>query len=85
MGARGRPVFTAVKEALSRNEGYGKSCLCCHEWLQSDFVELVMCGHSLGAGVAGVLGLVRNCFPRWEALMRVIIEATRAFTEMGRP
>ncbi|KAH9037613.1 alpha/beta-hydrolase [Lactarius pseudohatsudake] len=41
MGGRGRPVFTAVKEALSRNEGY----------------ELVMCGHSLGAGVAGVLGL----------------------------
>ncbi|KAF8258534.1 hypothetical protein EI94DRAFT_1834994 [Lactarius quietus] len=41
MGARGRPVFTAVKEALSRNQGY----------------ELVMCGHSLGAGVAGVLGL----------------------------
>ncbi|KAN0140149.1 hypothetical protein V8E53_002045 [Lactarius tabidus] len=41
MGARGRPVFTAVKEALVRNEGY----------------ELVMCGHSLGAGVAGVLGL----------------------------
>jgi sn1-specific diacylglycerol lipase len=27
MGARGRPVFTAVKEALVRNEGYGKSCL----------------------------------------------------------
>lgn len=41
MGGRGRPVFTAVKEALSRNQGY----------------ELVMCGHSLGAGVAGVLGL----------------------------
>ncbi|KAI9507191.1 alpha/beta-hydrolase [Russula earlei] len=41
MGAPGRPVFTAVEEALSRNPGY----------------ELVMCGHSLGAGVAGVLGL----------------------------
>ncbi|KAI0301963.1 hypothetical protein B0F90DRAFT_1716647 [Multifurca ochricompacta] len=41
MGGRGRPVFTAVKEALSRNQGY----------------DLVMCGHSLGAGVAGVLGL----------------------------
>ncbi|KAH9978235.1 hypothetical protein BGW80DRAFT_1286519 [Lactifluus volemus] len=41
MGGRGRPVFTAVEEALSRNPGY----------------ELVMCGHSLGAGVAGVLGL----------------------------
>ena len=27
MGARGRPVFTAVREALVRNEGYGKSCL----------------------------------------------------------
>ncbi|KAI9448459.1 alpha/beta-hydrolase [Lactarius indigo] len=41
MGGRSGPVFTAVKEALSRNQGY----------------ELVMCGHSLGAGVAGILGL----------------------------
>jgi hypothetical protein len=24
MGGRGGPVFTAVKEALSRNQGYGK-------------------------------------------------------------
>ncbi|KAI0250528.1 hypothetical protein BJV78DRAFT_1376372 [Lactifluus subvellereus] len=48
MGGRGRPVFTAVKEALSRNQGYGKFALCS---------RLVMCGHSLGAGVAGVLGL----------------------------
>ena len=31
MGARGRPVFTAVKEALSRNQGYGKSCLYSHQ------------------------------------------------------
>ena len=31
----------------------------CLLWRHSDLVELVMCGHSLGAGVAGVLGLVR--------------------------
>jgi sn1-specific diacylglycerol lipase len=64
MGGRGRPVFIAVEEALSRNQGYGKFfLLCSHEWHQSDFVELVMCGHSLGAGVAGVLGLVRHSIP----------------------
>jgi sn1-specific diacylglycerol lipase len=63
MGGRNRPVFIAVREALSRNQGYGKSCSHSHDWLPSDFVELVMCGHSLGAGVAAVLGMVRHTFP----------------------
>ncbi len=85
MGGRNRPVFTAVKEALSRNQGYGKSCSYSHEWLLSDFVELVMCGHSLGAGVAGVLGLVRHFFLVGCHRMRVIIEATTAYTHRNGP
>lgn len=41
MGGRNRPVFTAVKEALSRNQGYGKSCSQSHYWLPSDFVDRI--------------------------------------------
>ncbi|KAF8239461.1 alpha/beta-hydrolase [Tricholoma matsutake] len=41
MGDKGKPVQLAVKEALLHNPGY----------------ELVMCGHSLGAGVAAILGM----------------------------
>ncbi|KAF5346921.1 hypothetical protein D9758_010091 [Tetrapyrgos nigripes] len=42
MGDIGKPVQAAVHEALYRNPGY----------------NLVLCGHSLGAGVAGLLGLM---------------------------
>ncbi|KAJ3928749.1 MAG: hypothetical protein NXY57DRAFT_901446 [Lentinula lateritia] len=42
MGDVGKPVHLAVHEALQRNPDYG----------------LVMCGHSLGAGVAALLGLM---------------------------
>ncbi|KAJ3756522.1 hypothetical protein EV360DRAFT_47831 [Lentinula raphanica] len=42
MGDVGKPVQLAVHEALYRNPDYG----------------LVMCGHSLGAGVAAMLGLM---------------------------
>ncbi|KAA1465915.1 alpha/beta-hydrolase [Dentipellis sp. KUC8613] len=42
MGSPGRPVHVAVKEALKKNKGY----------------ELVMCGHSLGAGVAALLAMM---------------------------
>ncbi|CAG7848201.1 SubName: Full=Uncharacterized protein {ECO:0000313/EMBL:CCA75083.1} [Serendipita indica DSM 11827] len=42
MGAHGKPVHTAIKKALRANRGY----------------ELVMSGHSLGAGVAGLLALM---------------------------
>jgi putative lipase involved disintegration of autophagic bodies len=43
MGEVGKPVHRAVQDALRHNPDY----------------ELVLCGHSLGAGVAAVLGLVR--------------------------
>ncbi|KAG6819819.1 hypothetical protein H0H93_008229 [Arthromyces matolae] len=43
MGGMGKPVQIAVQEALYHNPNY----------------ELVMCGHSLGAGVAAILGMVR--------------------------
>ncbi|OBZ71967.1 hypothetical protein A0H81_08119 [Grifola frondosa] len=42
MGAPGKPVHVAVRDALRRNKGY----------------SLVLCGHSLGAGVAGLLALM---------------------------
>ncbi|KAJ7229092.1 hypothetical protein GGX14DRAFT_416658, partial [Mycena pura] len=42
MGRIGKPVQLAVHEALLHNPDY----------------ELVLCGHSLGAGVAGLLGLM---------------------------
>ncbi|KAJ7638367.1 hypothetical protein FB45DRAFT_1131921 [Roridomyces roridus] len=42
MGGVGKPVHLAVHEALLHNPNY----------------QLVLCGHSLGAGVAGLLGLM---------------------------
>ncbi|OSX60616.1 hypothetical protein POSPLADRAFT_1148763 [Postia placenta MAD-698-R-SB12] len=42
MGAPGKPVHVAVRDALRRNRGY----------------SLVLCGHSLGAGVAALLALM---------------------------
>ncbi|KII96064.1 hypothetical protein PLICRDRAFT_48988 [Plicaturopsis crispa FD-325 SS-3] len=42
MGEIGRPVQVAVRDALARNDDY----------------ELVLCGHSLGAGVAALLGMM---------------------------
>ncbi|KAG9317063.1 hypothetical protein JVU11DRAFT_1250 [Chiua virens] len=43
MGEIGKPVHLAVMDALSRNPGYA---------------ELILCGHSLGAGVAALLALM---------------------------
>ncbi|TFK56264.1 alpha/beta-hydrolase [Heliocybe sulcata] len=42
MGGKGKPVHVAVKDALKRNPGY----------------ELVLSGHSLGAGVAALLAML---------------------------
>ncbi|TFY55041.1 hypothetical protein EVJ58_g8499 [Rhodofomes roseus] len=42
MGAPGKPVHVAVRDALKRNRGY----------------SLILCGHSLGAGVAALLALM---------------------------
>jgi len=42
MGDIGKPVHLAVQEAMMYNPGY----------------ELVLCGHSLGAGVAALLGMM---------------------------
>ncbi|KAI0366229.1 alpha/beta-hydrolase [Pilatotrama ljubarskyi] len=42
MGAPGKPVHVAVRDALRKNKGY----------------SLILCGHSLGAGVAGLLALM---------------------------
>ncbi|KAI0315055.1 hypothetical protein OF83DRAFT_1201648 [Amylostereum chailletii] len=42
MGGKGKPVHVAVREALKKNKGF----------------ELVMCGHSLGSGVAVLLAMM---------------------------
>ncbi|KAI0643609.1 alpha/beta-hydrolase [Trametes meyenii] len=42
MGSPGKPVHISVRDALKKNKGYA----------------LVLCGHSLGAGVAGLLALM---------------------------
>jgi hypothetical protein len=42
MGSVGRPVWLVVNDALRRNPSY----------------DLILCGHSLGAGLCTMLGLV---------------------------
>lgn len=66
MGDIGRPVHLAVHEALTYNLGYGEPnypsterSLC---RLLTRASELILCGHSLGAGVASMLGLVSKHF-----------------------
>jgi sn1-specific diacylglycerol lipase len=44
MGEVGKPVHRAIQDALRNNPDY----------------ELLLCGHSLGAGVGAMLGLVRH-------------------------
>ncbi|KZP21658.1 alpha/beta-hydrolase [Athelia psychrophila] len=54
MGEEGKPVHRAIRQALRNNSDY----------------ELVLCGHSLGAGVASLLGLVSPLSPRFDWRMR---------------
>ncbi len=58
MGDVGKPVQIAVQEALHRNPGYGTPFLVYGLLSPTNVVDLVICGHSLGAGVAALLGLV---------------------------
>lgn len=61
MGAPGKPVHVAVRDALKRNRGYCMRLSYTYAPpVCSPFVltALVMCGHSLGAGVAALLALV---------------------------
>jgi len=44
MGSIGRPVWLVVNDALKRNPSY----------------DLILCGHSLGAGLCTMLGLVKS-------------------------
>jgi len=44
MGSIGRPVWLVVNDALKRNPSY----------------DLILCGHSLGAGLCTMLGLVNS-------------------------
>lgn len=53
MGSVGRPVWLVVRDAMKRNKGY----------------DLVLCGHSLGAGLSGILALVCNSDFRWGVLL----------------
>lgn len=79
MGAHGRPVHVAVKDALRKNKGYGESS---HPDIQGPplklLLDLVLCGHSLGAGVAALLGLVCLCYSDY--LLR-----TEHSSDLGRP
>jgi len=63
MGDAGKPVHSAVLDALHHNPDYGLFFLCVRcvyrdLELMMTFPELVLCGHSLGAGVAAILGMV---------------------------
>jgi hypothetical protein len=56
MGSIGRPVWLVVQDALKRNPSY----------------DLVLCGHSLGAGLCTMLGLVELSFPRVDAMNNIL-------------
>lgn len=58
MGDVGKPVQLAIHEALHRNPDFGAPLMSITRSKAEPLTELVMCGHSLGAGVAALLGLV---------------------------
>ena len=62
MGSVGKPVHLAVMEALHSHPDFGKIHADSRVTHQSELcggLDLIICGHSLGAGVAAILGLVR--------------------------
>ena len=62
MGCRGKPVHVAVRRALRRNDGYSEFCIVVCPAVKHIQCycpsDLIICGHSLGAGVAALLALV---------------------------
>ena len=60
MAAKGRPVHRAVQEALYKNRGYGTDPDCEIFLTADSSLELILTGHSLGAGVAALLALVSH-------------------------
>jgi putative lipase involved disintegration of autophagic bodies len=66
MGLPGKPVHTAVANALRANRGYGECLYSLKHGCQVSVyicVELVLTGHSLGAGIASLLALVCTSIP----------------------
>jgi len=60
MGDIGKPVQLAVQEALYNNPGFGEFYNLISGPALNIFTDLLLCGHSLGAGVATILGLVSD-------------------------
>jgi hypothetical protein len=58
MGGVGNPVHIAVHAALEKNPEYGINMTTFLYCRANIFLDLVLCGHSLGAGVAAMLGMV---------------------------
>ena len=61
MGDIGKPVHLAVLEALYNNPDYGMLSSFCQDETNFQVIhllDLILCGHSLGAGVASILGMV---------------------------
>lgn len=56
MAAPGKPVHEVVAKAMTENPDY----------------ELVLCGHSLGAGVASIIALV--CLALWEGSVLLVTD-----------
>ena len=58
MGSKGKPLHRVLRQALKKNAGYGVSVVTLIAFILTCFLELILCGHSLGAGVAALLALV---------------------------
>ncbi|KAG6896859.1 hypothetical protein C0992_005606 [Termitomyces sp. T32_za158] len=65
MGGIGKPVHIAVQEALLHNPDY----------------DLVLCGHSLGAGVAAILGMVCSGLT-YEVFSAHMVDCTQKWADL---